>query len=123
MPPGKNRYCIKDKTSGEVISCQASLADSFYRRFMGFMFKDSIDSNEALIFYHAPSIHTFFMKFPIDVIFLDRNMKVIKIAPSLRPWRAVTCLGSYAALEFAANTAFRFHVKEGNILDITTFGP
>ncbi|MDD3296784.1 MAG: DUF192 domain-containing protein [Candidatus Omnitrophica bacterium] len=123
MPPGKFGYCIKDKVSGKIISRQARVADNFYRRFMGLMFRNAIREEEALIFYHAPSIHTFFMKFPIDVVFLNKNMKVIRIAKSLRPWKAVTCLGSYVALEFAADTASRCHIKEGDTIDITAFEP
>ena len=64
-----------------------SIADNFVKRAFGLMFKD-IGHNEGLIFYYGKRklhIHTFFMKYPIDVIFLWDN-KVVDIVKNLKPW-------------------------------------
>lgn len=66
----------------ELIECK-----TFYSRFKGFMFEKNID--KALLFDKCNSIHTFFMFQKIDVIMTDKNNKIIKMYPSLKPWRII----------------------------------
>ncbi|MBN3040972.1 MAG: DUF192 domain-containing protein, partial [Candidatus Omnitrophica bacterium] len=80
-------YTIKKKGTDQAVVANASVADNFILRLLGLMFRESIDPDEGLIFYNAPSIHMFCMRFPIDVVFLDKNHKIIKISHSLKPWR------------------------------------
>ena len=64
------------------------IADNFFKRGLGLMFKN-IGKNEGMIFYYRKRklhIHTFFMRFPIDVIFLLDN-KVVEVVRNLKPWR------------------------------------
>jgi hypothetical protein len=93
------RYQIINKTKNTVFSEEAVLAEDFFFRLIGFMFKRSIPKEKVLIFPKAFSIHTFFMFTCIDVIFLDKNLKVIKIYPSLRPWRIVGSRRAFYILE------------------------
>jgi len=74
-------------------------AQTFYARFKGLLGKNSFTSGEALILTPCKSIHTFFMRFVIDVLFLDGNGKVVGKAENLSPfrfsplfWRARTCV-------------------------------
>lgn len=62
-------------------------ADTFSLRTMGLMFKDSMGEMDGLVLKPCNSIHTFFMKFSIDVVFLNSKNKVIKIFRELPPWR------------------------------------
>jgi len=50
----------------------------------------------------CPAVHTAFMRFPIDVVFVDREGRVRKIVRGLAPWRISASLGAYAAIEFTA---------------------
>ncbi|GBF36517.1 MAG TPA: DUF192 domain-containing protein [Methanothermococcus okinawensis] len=64
------------------------VADNFFKRALGLMFRD-IGKNEGMIFYYKKRklhIHTFFMRFPIDVIFLLDN-RVVEVVRDLKPWR------------------------------------
>ncbi len=74
---------------------------------------------EALLFYHTPSIHTFFMKFAIDIVFLDKNMKVIKIYQNLKPCRFAGTLSSMLTIELPANKVFETSLKLGDILELS----
>jgi uncharacterized membrane protein (UPF0127 family) len=76
-----------------------------------------MDSEEALIFYSAESIHMFFMKFPIDVVFLDKNMRVIKIRPVLKPWCMTACLASSITIELPSHKASETNTTVGDILE------
>jgi uncharacterized membrane protein (UPF0127 family) len=64
----------------------------------------------------APSVHTFFMRFPIDVVFLDRERRVVGISHSVGPWRMAGARGAVAALELAAGTAARHQLQKGDLL-------
>ena len=77
---------ILNKTTGEIIKIRVISADNFYKRFKGLMGKKDIDY--ALLFsnFLDPSIHTSFMRFTIDVYFLDEN-KIILEKTTLKPWK------------------------------------
>ncbi|MCL2484898.1 MAG: DUF192 domain-containing protein [Endomicrobia bacterium] len=62
-------------------------AKTFWQRFYGFMLKK--DADYALLFQNCSSVHTFFMRFNIDVLFIDKNDKVIKVKNNVKPWRIV----------------------------------
>ncbi len=90
---------IINKSKNLTVARRVRFADSFFLRLKGLMFSKSIGEDAAWIFRRAPSIHTFFMRFPIDVVFLDKDKRVIKIKPAVQPWRIVSCLRSSFTLE------------------------
>jgi len=61
----------------------------------------------------AASVHTAFMRFTIDVVFLDREDRVVKVAAELRPWRAAGCRGARTVLELPAGEAARQGLRPG----------
>ena len=62
------------------------------------------------------SVHTSFMRFPIDVVFLDKQLNVLRIVPALRPWRAAACRRASWALELPANTCASQGLRAGESL-------
>jgi uncharacterized membrane protein (UPF0127 family) len=64
----------------------------------------------------APSIHTFFMRFPIDAVFLARNGDVLKVASDVKPWRVRSARKAHAVLELPAGEAKRRNVSPGDRL-------
>jgi uncharacterized membrane protein (UPF0127 family) len=110
-------YRIINKTKGIVIVSKAIVAKSFLERLKGLMFRRNMDRDEALIFYSAESIHMFFMRFPIDIVFLDKSMRVIKIRSQLKPWRMASCFSSSVTIELPANKAKDTHTEVGDILE------
>ena len=57
-------YNLFNKSKNCLITSKTLVADNFFRRLKGLMFRKSINKEEALVFYHTPSIHTFYMNFP-----------------------------------------------------------
>ncbi|MCF7907415.1 MAG: DUF192 domain-containing protein [Candidatus Omnitrophica bacterium] len=112
-------YSIFDKDKGTVISGKARIAKSFGLRLKGLMFKKEIDEKEALIFHNAPAIHTCFMRFAIDIVFLDKSNKVIRICEAVKPWKMVTCSKAAITIELPANRAKRRSLALGDQLEIT----
>lgn len=89
--------------TGEVQVPQLLVADNYFSRFLGLQFRRELPIGQGLILVPCPSIHTFFVRFPMDVAFLDRAGCVVDVRSALKPWRiAVPSLEAYAVLELPA---------------------
>jgi uncharacterized protein len=78
---------VEREHGGGVVCERCEVADNALRRMKGLLGRASLGVGEGLLLRPASSIHTFFMRFPIDAVFLDRTLHVMGIAESLRPWR------------------------------------
>lgn len=70
-----------------MIANQAVIADTFLSRMIGLLKYKRLANNEALVITRCNSIHMFFMKFPIDVIFINRSNKVVGLVENIKPNR------------------------------------
>ena len=111
-------YKIKNKTNSKLLAEKAKVADNFFLRLKGLMFDRSLPEVSALIFYRAPSIHTFFMRFAIDLVFLNKSMKVIRIVEALKPWRMILCPGAYVTIELPAHKSSQISLQTGDNLEL-----
>ncbi len=85
------------------VKLQIELADNFWRRFLGLMGRKRLPAGRGLLITSCNSVHMCFMRFPIDVVYFDKDYTVLKIVRRLRPWLGVSfCRGAYAALELTA---------------------
>jgi uncharacterized membrane protein (UPF0127 family) len=84
----------------------------------GLLGRSGLASNEGLLIRPASSIHTFFMGFPIDVVFLDRDLVVRKIAADVKPWRLAFARHSRNVLELASGEAARRGIAAGQQLTV-----
>ena len=82
----------------------------------GLLGRRSLPSGEGILLQPASSIHTAFMLFPIDAVFVDSGGQVMKVVRSLRPWRAAACRGARAVLELPAGEAERRGIAAGQRL-------
>jgi uncharacterized membrane protein (UPF0127 family) len=82
----------------------------------GLLGRSGLGADEGVLLRPAGSIHTFFMRFAIDAIFLDREGRVVRVAESMPPWRAVAARGARAVLELRAGEAARRGVAVGDVL-------
>ncbi|MBI4371555.1 MAG: DUF192 domain-containing protein [Elusimicrobia bacterium] len=74
-------------TRGAVLASRVARADTPAARSKGLLGRESLEDGEGLWLVPCPMIHTFFMKFPIDAIFLDKHLRVARVVENLRPWR------------------------------------
>src|SRR5438876_3094952 len=105
---------------GEVVCERCLVADSPWPRMRGLLGRRGLESGEGLLLRPAGSVHTFFMRFPIDVVFLDREFEVVGVAPELRAWRTAGRRGAKAALELPAGEAARRGIKAGVRLELVS---
>ncbi len=102
-----------------VLADKARVADTFWTRLVGLLNRSSLDKGEALVLKPANSIHTFFMGFPIDVLFLDKNGKIIGLFSVFRPFRVTPVyFGASLAIELPAGTFQLTQTKLGDSIKI-----
>ena len=106
---------IWNQTKGTVVADEARVARSFWSRFCGLMGRAELPEGEALLIEPSSSIHTAFMRFPIDVVFLDRECRVVKVAPEVRPFRTRLSSG-HSTLELPAGQAELSMIEAGDQL-------
>jgi uncharacterized membrane protein (UPF0127 family) len=101
-----------------TIADAAQVANTSATRRKGLLGRKSFEAGEGLWISPCESIHTCFMKFPIDVIYLDRKRKVRKVRASIVPWRLSICLLACSVLELPAGTIDRTQTKPGDQLEM-----
>ena len=82
----------------------------------GLLGRSSLEAGSGMLIDAAPSVLTFFMRFPIDVVFLDRDCTVVRVVHALKPWRVAGARRAVAALELPAGTAAEARLEEGDVL-------
>ncbi len=105
---------ILNLTRGNVLCEQVEIADSALPRMRGLLGRRSLPSGEGILLQPAPSIHTAFMRFRFDVVFLDASLRVIRTVEHVRPWRVVIARHAASVLELAAGEIARRKVQLGD---------
>jgi len=100
-----------------TLACERCVvAETAPTRMRGLLGRTGLDDREGLLIRPTNSVHMFFMRFAIDVVFLDRDLVVRKVVEALRPWRMAGCRGARAALELPAGSAGRSGITVGEQL-------
>jgi hypothetical protein len=94
------------------------IADTPLARLKGLLGKSQLGSGEGVLIYPTSAVHTWFMRFPIDAVFLDRDLRVLRVATELKPWRAAAGRRAKAVLELAAGECRRRGIEAGTTLGI-----
>ena len=107
-----------NKTTGEIIADNVKKAESFKERLFGLIPRKNMNKSEGLILEPCSSIHTCFMKFAIDAVFLDEHMKVVAIADSMKPWRfSKWHMSALSVLELRAGVVLN-KISKGDEIEI-----
>jgi uncharacterized membrane protein (UPF0127 family) len=102
------------RDDGRLICERVIVADRMLRRLRGLLGHRSIDPGNGIVLRPAFSIHTAFMRFPIDVVFLDGDQIVMGMAENLRPWKTATYRGARDVVELAAGECQRRGLRVGD---------
>lgn len=109
--------CFNPKTQ-EVFADNLKMNDTYFSRLIGLMFKKNLPAGSGIILKPCTQIHTCFMRFNIDVIFLDDNLRVLHVIENMRPWRiSPLFLKARYTVELPAGT-LKGRVKKDEILAI-----
>lgn len=101
------------------MAADVRIATSMWSRFWGLMLRSSLAEDEGLLIKPCSSVHMFFMRFPLDIVYLNKDSAVVKVVPGLKTWRmSLGGRGAHSALELPAGTAARVGVEPGDRLRI-----
>jgi uncharacterized protein len=101
------------RSDGQPVCARCFVADNPWSRMRGLLGRSSLPAGEGLLLRPAGSVHSFFMRFPIDVVFLDRELEVVGVVAPLPAWRTAKQRGAKTALELAAGEAARLGLEPG----------
>ncbi len=117
--PRRRERSIIHQPSGEVIASKVRLANTFLTRLRGLMFTSRLAPGAGLLLRPCQGIHTFWMFFPIDAIFLDRELRIVRLVENLRPFRLTSPhTAASSVLELESGTISRFRLNPGDQLEI-----
>lgn len=107
-------------TSGGTVVCERCLiAESAWLRTKGLLGRRELPDGEGILLRPASSIHMAFMRFPIDAVFLAKDLTVLKVVRDLAPWRMAAKFRAHSVLELPAGTCERRGVREGARLELS----
>jgi uncharacterized membrane protein (UPF0127 family) len=108
---------IENETRGTVIAERCRVASSAVDRSVGLLRTPEVLPGEGLYIERSPSIHMFFMRYPIDVVFVDRQLRVTKVVSRLKPWRSVAwARGARDCIELRAGAVEGTGTRKGDQL-------
>jgi uncharacterized membrane protein (UPF0127 family) len=110
---------LRNHRTGETLVENLEVARSLWTRTKGLLGRASLPAGHGLWILRCNSVHTFFMKFPIDLIFLNRDMEVAKTYKSVRPGRVVwPVLSASSVVELSGGFLERHPVQVGEKLNV-----
>lgn len=113
-----NRFATVTTGSGTVVCESCLIADDPWLRSKGLLGRRELPEGEGILLRPASSIHMAFMRFPIDAVFLARDLTVLKVARDLAPWRIASRRRAHCVLEVPAGTCRRVGLREGDRLTV-----
>jgi hypothetical protein len=118
-PNPDTRLRVANITRGTVLATRLEVADSGPKRNKGLLGRKGLADGEGLWITPCESVHTFFMQFPIDLVYLDRKNRVRKLCNSVPAWRISVCLSAHSILELPSGTIRNTQTQSGDTLEFS----
>ena len=110
---------ITNFSKGNTLADKATIADSFFSRMVGLLNRSSLSSGEGLVITNCNSIHMFFMRFPIDVIFINKTNSVVGLVENIKPFRLSRIyFAANRAIELPPGTISQTKTTLGDVIEI-----
>jgi hypothetical protein len=114
------KVIIRNQTRGTILGEAVEVADTSEKRRTGLLKHKRLEPGQGLWITPCESVHTFFMKFPIDLVYVDKQHKVRKVRHAVAPWRMSACLLADSVIELAAGSAKLSGTQAGDALAVET---
>ncbi len=115
-------YLLRDTRTGTIIASHVELATDSASRRRGLLGRDRLEPGHAMVIAPCGGVHTFFMRFAIDVLFVRKDGRVVKCAHALAPWRIALAPRAYAAIECPAGTLRDAGAQRGDLVRFEPVG-
>jgi len=110
---------VKNLTRQTLLANCLEVADSGAKRNKGLLGREELLPGEGLWILPCESVHTFFMQFSIDLVYLDRKLRIRKVRSNVAPWRISACFSARSVIELPAGTIRNTQSKPGDILEFS----
>lgn len=110
---------VMNVTRSTELASKAEVAKSGGKRSKGLLGRKGLSPGEGMWILPCEAIHTFFMQFSIDLIYLDRRNHIKKVASSVSPWRISACLSAYSVIELPTGTVLNSQSRPGDLVEFT----
>lgn len=111
---------VVNQTRGTTVGDSVEVASTSLTRLCGLLGRRAVEAGGGLWIMPSSGVHTMFMRFPIDVVGLDRDRRVVKLWPNLRPWRVTSVsMKMHSVIELAADTIRETRIEVGDLLEVT----
>ncbi len=117
------RFLVTNPARGTVLASRLEVSDSGPKRNKGLLGREELAPGEGLWIVPCESVHTFFMRFAIDLVYLDRKNKIKKVRSAVGPWRLSACLTAHSVLELPAGTIKATQTQRGDVLEFLQAEP
>ena len=112
-------FQVLNLTRNTVLATRLTVADSARAREKGLLGRDSLPAGEGLWIVPCQAIHMFFMRFAIDLVYIDRKKRVRKVRSNVAPWRISVCLSAHSVLELPVGIVRGTGTLRGDLLQIS----
>jgi uncharacterized protein len=121
--PQDIRLRVSNLTRNTVLATCMEVADSGAKRNKGLLGRERLAPGEGLWIRPCEAVHTFWMRFPIDLIYLDRKNRIRKLVSAVPPWRLSACLLAHSVLELPSGTIRETQTQPGDTLEFSDASP
>jgi uncharacterized protein len=111
-------FQVTNRTRNSALATRLTLADTPQTRDRGLLGRDGLAPGEGLWIIPCQAIHMFFMRFSIDLIYIDRQKRVRKVKSNIAPWRISTCFTAHSVLELPVGIVRESGTRRGDLLEI-----
>ncbi len=108
---------VSNITRHTVLATRMEVAGTSEKRSKGLLGRQCLLPGEGMWIAPCEAVHTFFMRFSIDLVYLDRKKRVMKTRSAVPPWRLSACLSAYSVLELPAGTIRSTQTTAGDTLE------
>ena len=112
---------VRNQSKNTLLADRADIANTSITRKVGLLRRTGLEKGEGLWITPCEAVHTVGMKFPIDVLFLDRKRRVVKIRSDMPRWRMSACLWAHSALELPSGMAAATGTSKGDQLELEKY--
>ncbi len=116
-PPENERLQVVNLTRQTVLADRLEVADHGANRMKGLLGRDGLSPGEGLWIKPCEAVHTFCMRFAIDLVYVDRKNRIRKVRSGVRPWRMSACLTAHSVIELPSGTVQATQTQAGDRLE------
>ena len=109
---------LRNVRNGQTLAAVLETAFDSTTRRRGLLGRDHLPRDTALVIAPCGAVHTFFMRFPIDIVFARRDGRVVKTRSRVPPWRLTGTFGGFAVIELPAGVLERSRTRPGDLLEV-----